>query len=142
MNNNIELSLEEAVSILRKHNIWRRGDNMPMFSPKLLGAAIDMVTNHFPKNDDIGIPQSKITIDEFPMYDDASCNPRDAMEVNMKTLSNAGIGKYLYIENDGLGLKLQNRVRFVTNEGTINMPFSKLLQYVEGILHSENSEKL
>jgi len=31
----------EAIKILTEHNSWRRGGEMPMISPRLIGFAID-----------------------------------------------------------------------------------------------------
>ena len=36
-------TLSEAISILERHNEWRRGKDIPMTSPKILGDAIEIV---------------------------------------------------------------------------------------------------
>jgi hypothetical protein len=37
------LSWQEASNILDRHNRWRRGENIPMENPTILGNAIDIV---------------------------------------------------------------------------------------------------
>ncbi len=37
------MNLPEAIRILTEHNAWRRGAEIPMQSPYLLGAAIDVI---------------------------------------------------------------------------------------------------
>lgn len=44
------LSIEKAIGILKRHNIWRRGADMEMTSPKKLGEAIDTIVNHYEKS--------------------------------------------------------------------------------------------
>ena len=46
------MTYQEAISILRQHNIWRRydgpiADTPEMVDPKTLGEAIDVVCEHF-----------------------------------------------------------------------------------------------
>lgn len=43
-------SIIDAVEILRKHNLWRRGGDDPMTHPRELGIAIDTVVNYFKKH--------------------------------------------------------------------------------------------
>lgn len=47
------MTIEEAIAILKTHNEWRRGADIPMTDPKILGEAIDTVVEHF---DDAFIP--------------------------------------------------------------------------------------
>ena len=37
----IEMKTNEAINILERHNEWRRGADVPMTEPKILGEAID-----------------------------------------------------------------------------------------------------
>ena len=42
------MELEEAIGILKDHNIWRRGsEDVEMTNPKELGIAIDTVVNNY-----------------------------------------------------------------------------------------------
>lgn len=41
------MTLEEAVEILKRHNKWRRGANIEMDNPTLLGVSIDTVVKFF-----------------------------------------------------------------------------------------------
>lgn len=41
------MSIEEAIDLLRAHNIWRRGGEGAMVNPTDLGIAIDTVCDHF-----------------------------------------------------------------------------------------------
>lgn len=41
------MELKQAIEILRKHNEWRRGAEIPMTDPKILGEAIDCVVENF-----------------------------------------------------------------------------------------------
>ena len=41
------MTYKEAIEILRSHNEWRRGAEIPMTDPKALGEAIDCVVEHF-----------------------------------------------------------------------------------------------
>lgn len=41
------MTIEEAIAILKHHNEWRRGADIPMEEPKVIGEAIDTVVNHF-----------------------------------------------------------------------------------------------
>ena len=44
------ITLKEAVSILKKHNIWRRGDgDLAMTEPRILGKAIDIIVDYLEK---------------------------------------------------------------------------------------------
>lgn len=43
------MTLQEAVEILRVHNIWRRGGSNTMQDPKLIGKAIDVVVKEMAK---------------------------------------------------------------------------------------------
>lgn len=37
------MKIEEAIEILERHNEWRRGAEIPMAQPSILGEAIDVV---------------------------------------------------------------------------------------------------
>lgn len=37
------MKIEEAIEILERHNEWRRGAEIPMVQPSILGEAIDVV---------------------------------------------------------------------------------------------------
>lgn len=39
------MNIEEAIQILKDHNKWRRGADMPMTDPKILGEAIDCIVD-------------------------------------------------------------------------------------------------
>jgi hypothetical protein len=39
------LSWQQASNILERHNRWRRGEDIPMENPTILGIAIDTVLN-------------------------------------------------------------------------------------------------
>lgn len=39
------MKIEEAIEILKKHNMWRRGADTPMIDPKVIGEAIDCVVD-------------------------------------------------------------------------------------------------
>lgn len=41
------MKIEEAIAILKQHNRWRRGAEIPMTDPKILGEAIDCVVDYF-----------------------------------------------------------------------------------------------
>lgn len=41
------MSIEQAIELLRAHNIWRRGGEGAMVNPTDLGIAIDTVCDHF-----------------------------------------------------------------------------------------------
>lgn len=43
------MKLDEAVGILKRHQEWRRGAEIEMTTPKLLGEAIDEICKHFEK---------------------------------------------------------------------------------------------
>lgn len=43
------MELQEALRILEQHNKWRRGADVPMLSPKLIGESIDLIVNKFKK---------------------------------------------------------------------------------------------
>lgn len=47
------MKIEDAIAILKQHNEWRRGADISMTDPKILGEAIDTVIEHF---DDAFIP--------------------------------------------------------------------------------------
>ena len=47
------MTLKEATAILKKHNVWRRGDeNLAMTEPVKLGEAIDIIVNYLEIEDD------------------------------------------------------------------------------------------
>ena len=41
------MKIEEAITILKTHNEWRRGADIPMTDTRILGEAIDTVIEHF-----------------------------------------------------------------------------------------------
>lgn len=41
------MKIEEAIAILKQHNKWRRGADILMTDPKILGEAIDCVVDYF-----------------------------------------------------------------------------------------------
>lgn len=42
-----DMTIDQAIAILDKHNQWRRGGDDPMIHPHEIGRAIDIVVNHF-----------------------------------------------------------------------------------------------
>ena len=46
------MKIEEAIAILKQHNEWRRGADIPMTDPKVIGEAIDCVVNYYEKKED------------------------------------------------------------------------------------------
>lgn len=40
---NADLTVKEAIKIVSRHNLWRRGAEIPMENPKELGVALDVV---------------------------------------------------------------------------------------------------
>jgi len=40
------MTIEQAIEILEKHNLWRRGADVPMCCPTKLGIAIDLILKH------------------------------------------------------------------------------------------------
>lgn len=40
------MTIKEAIAILELHNEWRRGANIPLQNPTLLGTAIDIILTH------------------------------------------------------------------------------------------------
>ena len=46
------MTLKEATAILKKHNIWRRGDeDLAMTEPRILGEAIDIIVDYLEDKD-------------------------------------------------------------------------------------------
>ena len=41
------MKIEEAIEILERHNEWRRGADIPMAQPSILGEAIDIVIKSY-----------------------------------------------------------------------------------------------
>ena len=39
------MTVEQAISILRTHNLWRRGADMPLGDPAEIGRAIDVLVD-------------------------------------------------------------------------------------------------
>ena len=39
------MTLQEAIKILKEHNLWRRGDDSEMINPTTLGIAIDLIVS-------------------------------------------------------------------------------------------------
>lgn len=44
------MTIKEANEILKKYNVWRRGADVPHVRPKVLGEAIDTITDYIDKN--------------------------------------------------------------------------------------------
>lgn len=44
------MDIEKAIGILKRHNMWRRGADIEMTSPKKLGEAIDIIVTHYEKS--------------------------------------------------------------------------------------------
>lgn len=44
------MNIEKAIETLKRHNMWRRGADIEMASPKKLGEAIDTIVNHYEKS--------------------------------------------------------------------------------------------
>jgi len=42
----LDMELSQATQILERHNLWRRGAEIPMENPTDLGIAIDIILNH------------------------------------------------------------------------------------------------
>ena len=41
------MTLKKAISVLRKHNKWRRGADIKQLDPKEIGEAIDKILEYF-----------------------------------------------------------------------------------------------
>jgi hypothetical protein len=41
------MEIQEALRLLEQHNKWRRGADVPMLNPTLLGEVIDMIVNKY-----------------------------------------------------------------------------------------------
>ena len=41
------MKIQEALSLLEHHNKWRRGADIKMIDPKMLGEAIDLIVNKY-----------------------------------------------------------------------------------------------
>lgn len=41
------MKIEEAITILKRHNEWRRGADIPTTDPKILGEATDCIVEHY-----------------------------------------------------------------------------------------------
>lgn len=67
------MKLNEAVAILKQHNIWRRGEveYMVMGSPTQLGISIDTIINHY----EINILNTENKTCGEPVNDIAECKP-------------------------------------------------------------------
>jgi hypothetical protein len=42
-----KITIREAVDVLRRHNDWRRGDDVEMLDPSAVSRAIEAVVAHF-----------------------------------------------------------------------------------------------
>lgn len=40
------MTIAEAIKILREHNRWRRGADIPMLDPAMIGRAIEIVCDY------------------------------------------------------------------------------------------------
>ena len=58
------MKIEEAISILKKHNKWRRGGKGKMQDPKKLGLAIDYIIDYY-NQEQISIINSRIILSKF-----------------------------------------------------------------------------
>ena len=45
------MTLAEAIQILKTHNEWRRGAEIDMLEPRLIGIAIDVILEHLKEKD-------------------------------------------------------------------------------------------
>jgi hypothetical protein len=43
------MDVQEALRLLEHHNKWRRGADVPMLQPKVLGEVIDLIVKEFKK---------------------------------------------------------------------------------------------
>lgn len=43
------MKIEKAIEIIKTHQMWRRGAEIPMTNPKELGIAIDVIVKYFEK---------------------------------------------------------------------------------------------
>ena len=41
------MNLKQAIAILKRHNKWRRGAEIPMQNQTQLGIAIEIIINHY-----------------------------------------------------------------------------------------------
>jgi hypothetical protein len=46
-----EMTKEVVLKILQQHNRWRRGEEIPMLSPEIIGLAIDKAIELLKKSD-------------------------------------------------------------------------------------------
>ena len=46
------LTLTEAAALLRRHQQWRRGEEIPMTDPRRLGVAIDIILEYLSMHQD------------------------------------------------------------------------------------------
>ena len=49
-NNIVSMELKEAIKLLKHHNRWRRGADIPMLKPKTLTEVINTITEFYEKN--------------------------------------------------------------------------------------------
>lgn len=54
------MKLKEAIEVLELHNRWRRGEEVEMTTPTLLGEAIDVVVEDYKTRMGIGPKMEKI----------------------------------------------------------------------------------
>lgn len=47
------MNIKEAIEILKRHNKWRRGAEIPMENPTIIGIAIDTVINYYENNSEL-----------------------------------------------------------------------------------------
>ena len=45
----IDMDVQEALRLLEHHNKWRRGADIPMLNPTVLGEVIDIIVKEFKK---------------------------------------------------------------------------------------------
>ena len=69
------MTVEQAITILRTHNLWRRGADMPLGDTKEIGIAIDVLCDavgHLPEQDTRGVQDIQSRLYEAaPILDDA-----------------------------------------------------------------------
>jgi hypothetical protein len=53
------MNLKTAITILKCHNKWRRGESDKIENPKNIGIAIDVVISEFEENNKIQLPTNK-----------------------------------------------------------------------------------
>ena len=47
------MTIKEAIIVLKYHNDWRRGADMPMAKPSVIGKAIDVIIDYLEKEKNV-----------------------------------------------------------------------------------------